>query len=410
MNVNPLRFADRYLGGLIVRLLTLLRRLLRPFHTHKDDRTPRRVAVIKLTEMGRTVLAYPALAELRRRIPALELYFLSFDTFSAIIDDLGLVTPAQNLRVDTTSRWRMLWTGWRAIRQLRAQGVDSVIDIDFFSRFSVILAFLACPRGNRVGFHRFTNEGMNCGDLFTHPVLYSPHIHTSQAFMALTESLLAPHASEVLIKQPLADRDYRLPAHTPDTATCQTVRQLLSDSGLHPDASRPLVLVNPNSSELFPLRKWPSRHFIEFSRRLLATRPEVRIAVTGSEHEQREADMLVQQIGGDRCVSLAGRTSLRELLALYHEARLMVTNDSSPALFAALTPLRTIVLYGPETPALYAPLGERATCLYKHFACSPCLSVYNAQRSPCQNNRCLQAITVDEVLQESLRVLGPATP
>ncbi len=405
MNVNTLRFADRRIGGPICRLLTILRHLGRLLHHRTDTRIPHRVVVIKLTEMGSTVLAYPALAQLRRRIPNLELFFLSFDEFGGIFDELGLGPAERTLRVDTSSTWRMCWTGWRAIRRLRALQVDTAIDMDFFSRFSVILAFLACPRGIRVGFHRFTSEGLHCGNLLTHPVLYSAHIHTSQAFMALVEALFTPHLSEVYLKQPLGGHDYTLPSHVSPPSVVESVTRKLSEARIPPTPGVSLVLVNPNSSALFPLRKWPARHYIEFCRRLLAERTDVRIAVTGGPDEKREAETLAQQVGSNRCVSFAGATSLPELLGLYTLARLMVTNDSGPAHFASLTPLRTIVLFGPETPQLYAPLGGRATCLYKAFACSPCVSVYNAKHSPCQNNRCLQAITVDEVLNEARVVL-----
>ena len=80
----------------------------------------------------------------------------------------------------------------------------------------------------------------------------------------------------------------------------------------------------------------------------------------------------------------------------------MVTNDSGPAHFASLLQLRTVVLFGPETPRLYSPIGNKHKILYANFACSPCVSVYNGKKSPCNDNRCLKAITVDEVLREVL--------
>ncbi len=95
-----------------------------------------------------------------------------------------------------------------------------------------------------------------------------------------------------------------------------------------------------------------------------------------------------------------GKTTFRELLALYSIARLMVTNDSGPAHFASLLNLPTVVLFGPETPRLYGPLGSRHKDIYAHLACSPCVSVHNGKKSPCQENRCLKMITVDEVAKE----------
>ena len=96
---------------------------------------------------------------------------------------------------------------------------------------------------------------------------------------------------------------------------------------------------------------------------------------------------------------MAGQTSLRELLTLYSVADVLVTNDSGPGHFSALTPIRAIVLFGPETPRLFGPLTPASTVIWKELACSPCVSVFNHRLSPCRNNVCMQTITVDEVFE-----------
>lgn len=80
--------------------------------------------------------------------------------------------------------------------------------------------------------------------------------------------------------------------------------------------------------------------------------------------------------------------------ALLHK---IVINSSDPARFAALSSIHTVVFFGPETPTLYRPLGDNCTVMYAHYACSPCVSAYNQRLSPCQDNVCLQSISVDEV-------------
>jgi ADP-heptose:LPS heptosyltransferase len=64
-----------------------------------------------------------------------------------------------------------------------------------------------------------------------------------------------------------------------------------------------------------------------------------------------------------------------------------------------------VVLFGPETPALFAPLGNRVHVIWAGLACSPCVSAFNHRLSPCRNNVCMQAITTDQVydkVQEAL--------
>ena len=99
--------------------------------------------------------------------------------------------------------------------------------------------------------------------------------------------------------------------------------------------------------------------------------------------------------------------TIRHLLALFHRAALLITNDGGPGQFAALTPVPTILLFGPETPLLYGPLAPKAFCFHLPFPCSPCLTAYNHRNSPCDgDNQCLKVITPESVLECALGMLG----
>lgn len=399
MNVDVLRLADRWIGIPLCWCLTVVRGVLSPFRGRSLPK-PRNVLIVKLSEMGSTVLAYPALAELGRRIPDVRVFYLVFEENSAIFDELRLAPPEHTITVRTDSAWGTIVSGLAALRRLRRENIDTVLDMDLFSRFSAVLSFLVC-RGNRVGFDRFTGEGLYRGRLLTHPVHYSPFIHTAAAFMALVKALFEAPGRELMLKQAIGEEELVLPPYEPAAAAVASVREKLRKSG----GSGRLVLVNPNSSGLFPLRKWPLERFAEYCRRLLEARPDVRIVITGSKSERAEAEGMVRSVGNVRCVSFAGDTTFPELMALYSLAAMMVTNDSGPAHFAAMPRLPTLVLFGPETPALYKPIGGKARAIYAGLACSPCVSVYNNKKSPCTDNVCMKAIPVNTVLSETLALL-----
>jgi ADP-heptose:LPS heptosyltransferase len=76
----------------------------------------------------------------------------------------------------------------------------------------------------------------------------------------------------------------------------------------------------------------------------------------------------------------------------------MLTNDSGPGHFSAVTDLRTFVIFGPETPRLYGSLGN-STPIYAGLACSPCVSAANHRKTPCTDNVCLQVIKPEVVLE-----------
>ena len=152
-----------------------------------------------------------------------------------------------------------------------------------------------------------------------------------------------------------------------------------------------------NALLLLPLRRWAPERYVQLASRLLAARPDACVLMTGAPAEAAAAERLVGQIGSERCFSVAGKTSLRQLLVLYTLAEVLVTNDSGPAHFASLTPIHVVTLFGPETPRLFGALTPRNVAIWRGIACSPCVNAYNNRQSPCRNNLCMQQITVDEV-------------
>ena len=401
MRIDALRLLDRILGVPLCWLFTLGRRFVRLARPASNLPAPRRVLIIKLSEMGSTVLAYPAIEELKRRIPGAELFFLVFKNNAAIVDVLGLVPAGNIISVDYGSPRRLLTSGLRAMRRLSAKGIDTTIDMDFFSRLTALIAFFLC-RGNRVGFHRYNDEGLYRGDLLTHRVLYSPHIHTSAAFMALVLTLFEKPDDEPYYRGRVDPNEIALFRYTPSSEDVKSVWDKLEAAGVKRTEGGAILLINPNSSDIFPLRKWPLPYFAELCQRLLQELPACRLVVTGVAAERADARYILDQVQNQRCIDFTGRTTFRELLALYSLAGLMVTNDSGPAHFASLLSLPTIVLFGPETPRLYSSLGTRHRDLYADFACSPCVSVYNGKKSACTENRCLKSILPDQVLREAL--------
>jgi len=110
-------------------------------------------------------------------------------------------------------------------------------------------------------------------------------------------------------------------------------------------------------------------------------------------------------VASPRCRSLAGHTTLRELLTLYTLADVLVTNDSGPAHFAALTGIEVVTLFGPETPALFAANTPRNHVVWAGLACSPCVNAYNNRQTACRNNLCMQSILVSQVFALVSRIL-----
>jgi ADP-heptose:LPS heptosyltransferase len=416
MRATTIRFLDYWLGIPVCAFLTRLRRLANiAASARQAPARPQKILFLKFIEQGATVLAQDAIRLAVREVGRDNVFFCVFESNRAILDVLDTV-PARNiLSIRDRALAPFLADFLRAAWYVRSHRIDSVIDMEFFSRASAIFAFLSGAR-NRVGLHRFTGELPYRGDLMTHRVQYLPHLHISVQYLILVAALFKRHDEEPLLKVPLddirADAVGEPPRFVPRPAELERMRARV---GLSPvalakgDGAHPIVILNPNASDLLPLRKWPTERFQVLAERVLAAYPNALVVLTGAASERAAAEALCRGLGSPRVVSVAGETSLPELLTLYSLADVLVTNDSGPGHFASLTPVHAVVLFGPETPRLFGPLSS-STVIWKELACSPCVSVFNHRLSPCRNNVCMQSITVDEVFDAVTAAVASSDP
>jgi len=398
MTPETIRIIDRWAGWLICACLTLWRRSLGFLFPEATSGGPvKSVLFVKLIEQGATVLAADAIARAAEKAGRNNLYFCVFEENRPILDILDLLPPENIYTLRRGNFLQFLGDTLRFLSVIRGKRIDAAVDMEFFARASAILTYLTGAR-RRVGLHRFTGELPYRGDLMTHRVSYNPYLHAAVAYRQLVDALEEDDDELPMSKSvpsPLPDP----PRFVPTAEEKRAIRDLLG-AGTEADGQGPIVLLNPNASDMLPLRKWPLERFAELGGEILRRYPQARLVVTGAPSEAGSAEALCREIGSERVKSLAGRTSMRGLITLYTLADLLVTNDSGPAHFASLTDIDTVVLYGPETPRLFGPLGGRARIVYTKLACSPCVSVFNHRFSLCRNNRCMQAISVPEVFRE----------
>jgi len=390
---RTLLWIDHAAGVPICFFLTLLRRIGDAFSGGPGDEPCRKILFLKLAEQGSTVLAHEALSKAVARVGRENVYFLVFEENRFIVDVLGLIPEANVLAVRSHSAWAMATSCLGRLREIRRRRIDTCIDMEFFTRVSSSIAALTGAR-RRVGFHTYFGEGPYRGDLFTHRVLYNPHLHTSVTFTTLVSALdIDPRKLPTFDVVPSPSPP--LPQFQPAPEERAAMQRLVSRLGVPPGGR--LVLLNANASDLLPLRKWAEQNYVSLAGRLLAEFDDAYIAFTGAPEEKAAVDQLVSAVGSPRCFCLAGKTTLRELLVVYGLSEILVTNDSGPAHFAALTSVDVVTLFGPETPLLFAAPSPRNHALWAGIVCSPCVNVLNNRQTSCRDNVCMRRITVDQV-------------
>jgi ADP-heptose:LPS heptosyltransferase len=403
ISVDAMRRIDRIAGVPLCALATAVMRLYWRLRT-RPVRPVRRILFIELSEMGSTILADPAMRKARHETGA-EIYFAIFAQNADSLEITGTIPRNNVFTLRTRSLWQVTTDTLAFLLWARRNHIDTVIDLELFSRFTGLLAGL-CGADRRIGFYRFHNEGLYRGEMLTHRVAYNPHIHISKNFIALIDALLSKTPQVPYSKTLIGDDQLAISARPPGAAALESVKAQIGALAPHRDLSKlRLVLINPNASNLLPQRRWMPERYAELIGRILAANSDALVLITGAPGERAEAEALAAQCANERCIAFAGHTQLTDLPALYALATLMVSNDSGPAHFAAACGLPTIVLFGPETPNLYRPLGS-ATAIYAGLACSPCVSASNHRKSACSDNVCMQAIGVAQVFGAVTEVLA----
>ena len=408
MNIDVQRWLDRWAGIPLCAAVSAWDAVTRRFKPASSAASaPRAIVVILLSEMGSLVLAHDMFARLKQRYPGAELHALLFGKNREILDLMRVIAPANVHTVDDKSLPGLLRSLWRAIGDLRRANVDVAIDCELFSRISSLLSF-ASGAAVRVGFHRHTQEGLYRGSHINRPVPYNPYHHISAQFLALARAIDSTAV-------PKSKLPVMLSSKPPPQVQLDATRLTDIEGRLARDfpaiSNKPLVLVYPGGG-ILPIRAWPLASYTALCEGLVAD--GCAVAVIGLKDDQALARQLVsnvnQRFPSGPVIDLTGYTrSISELLALFHKASLLVTNDGGPGQFAALTPIWTLMLFGPETPGLYAPLTPKCHSFYSHWPCSPCLTAYNHRSSYCDgDNQCLKVIAPALVLAKARECLASA--
>lgn len=403
MHIDTMRRIDFRVGVPLCAIATLLFWPLKFFRS--APRPPRRALFIGLSELGSVVLAGPALRKAQARL-GIEPFFAIFETNKSSVAITGIVPDSNVFVMRSESLVHLAYDTIRFLIWVRRQNIDTVVDLELFSRFTALLAG-CCGADRKIGFYRFHNEGLYRGEMLTHRVAYNPHIHITKNFVALIDALLSAEPTVPYSKTIIADADISVfipPAgHDARSRMIGQIKSCIPEFDPRRDS---LILINPNASDLLPQRRWMPDRFAEVIRRVLAAQKNAFVLITGAASERAGAEQLAATVGHNRCISFAGKTTLMDLPALYAVSTLMLTNDSGPAHFAAASGLATIVLFGPETPKLYGPLGNNSRVLYAGLACSPCASAFNHRKTACTDNVCMQAISADAVFAEIQSLLA----
>lgn len=160
----------------------------------------------------------------------------------------------------------------------------------------------------------------------------------------------------------------------------------------------PVLALCPGA-EFGPAKRWPDRHYATVAQHYLEQGWQVWLFGSAKD---RDVTTLINQACGNRCVDLAGRTSLAQAIDLMSLASQVVSNDSGLMHVAAALQRPLVVPYGSSSPRFTPPLSEQVRVLQLDLACSPCFK----RECPLGHLNCLNQLEPSQIIN-AVRALQP---
>ena len=337
-----------------------------------------KVLILKPSSLGDVVQAIPVARLLKRHAPKTEIHWWLNRELVPLLahdPDISRVIPFDR------RRWATLPGAADAlsvIQAVRREKYDLVIDLQCLAR-SALMGWVA-----RGGLYLGLEDGREGSTALYDQVVPAPRNgkHAVDRYLEVLRALQIP-----------VDTAFDW---LPVNAEAATVVE-----AVWPQDGRQWILFQPGAR--WSNKRWPSESFGELARRIIASCPNAKIAVLGSEAD-RAFGLRISQMAGPSCLDLTGRLNLPGMVEWIRRARVMVTNDTGPMHVAAAVGTPIVAIFGPTDPARTGPYGQLDSVLRTELPCAPCLK---ATCTNLDNLACLKRVEIQQVFDQVLARLGP---
>ena len=325
---------------------------------------PKKILIVKPSALGDIVHTLPVLAVLKSNFPEAEIHWVVAKGLNEVLENHPMISK---LWIIDKNKWKKLESVKETFveittlqKELKREKFDVVIDLQGLFRTGLISKFTGCKF--RIGFKR-AREGAAL--FYTHKVDVDwENIHAVDRYLKLLEPLGCKIDKAEF---PMA----------PYPEACAIMNELPED----------YVVIAPSACK--EANRWPAERFGQ-----LASKLDLPSVVVSNMADANIADELVAVSEG-KAISVAGRTTIMELVAVIKKAKYFISNDTGPMHIAAAMDVPVFAIFGPANPVRTGPYGDIHTIVKADIPCSPC---YKKKR--CARSECLKALTVDLVYKK----------
>ena len=348
-----------------------------------------RVLVVRLGSLGDIIHALPAVAALRRALPAARIDWLVDGKHQEIVSRV----PAIDARIVLEERTIRAW--FNAASTLRARGYDAAIDFQGLFKSAIlarasgakrVLGFSIWHLRER-GARAFYTEASQAGGPIAGadertPEPPNPEPHVIRKNLRLAAQLAPSIDPDGALEFPLA---------VPASGVVEELKRTLNGA--------PYAVLNPGAA--WPNKRWPAERFGEVAA-FLRARHGMRSVVAWGPGEKMIAELAVGTSEGAAVIAPA--LPLLDLMALLQGARLMVSGDTGPTHIAGALGVPIVAPFGPTSAARNGPWDPADIVLSKFDEC-----VCRYQRTCRVPDRwCLGRLPAPEVMAAITARLGAA--
>lgn len=324
----------------------------------------KKILIVKPSSLGDIVHSLPFLNSLRSCFPRAEIHWLVAKGLEGLLEGHPMVGKYITINKDT---WKLISRTGKTLkevrqlyRDLKIENYDLVIDLQGLLRSGLITMATRAPV--RVGFSE-AREGSRL--FYNRKVSGGKDIHAVDRYMKIAGEL-GCDTRKVIFPFPLMKEDLK------------EVKKLKNDL-------KDYAVIVPGAR--WKTKIWPADHFGR-----VASNLPVPSIVIGSAADRTIAEKVVDASRG-MAQSLAGQTTLHELIEIMRDARVVISNDSGPMHIAAGFRVPVVALFGPTSPVRTGPYGETNIIITGDAECSPCF------KKKCKDLKCMTSITVDMILE-----------
>jgi heptosyltransferase-2 len=332
-----------------------------------------RILIRSTNWLGDAVMTTPAIGAIRGSFPNAHITILATPLVAELFSPHDRIDEV--MVYDKKGRHTGLAGRLRLARELRARNFDIAILLQNAFDAALITWLARVPA--RIGYR---TDGR--GFLLTHgcPITRETRrFHHVDYYLAMLAYFGIPVATKSLSLLVTATEE-------------QGMAGLLTGTGI--DATDLLLGINPGATYGSAKRWYPERFAAVADE--LCRLWGAKAVITGSPEEREIADEIAS-VMETKSLNLAGRTSVRELMALIKRCDFFITNDSGPMHIAAAFGVPLVAIFGPTDHITTSPFSERAVVVRQDAECAPCLL-----RECPTDHGCMMAVTVDDVVQAAL--------